>query len=76
MLRFNPKTTLVLLLLLPEPQKPEGGPMENGPKRESALGRLRAAYEQATFEQWQDSTVWWMPGPVVRPLMVRRSSKA
>lgn len=59
LLRLEPDETLVLFQ--PEPQRPEGGPYENGPERDAALTRLEAAYRASGFERWRDSLVWWLP---------------
>lgn len=59
LLRLDVESTLVLLY--PEPQRPEGGPMENGPDRDRALARMQTAYRASGFEPWGDSRVWWLP---------------
>jgi hypothetical protein len=62
LLVLDPITTLVVLE--PEPQKEDGGPLPPGAQRTAALKRLRAAYEQQGFERWKNSTVWWAIRPV------------
>lgn len=61
LLRLDHETTLILMF--PEPQRPEGGPMPEGPEREAALDRLLKAYRTSGFEPWATSGVWWMPLP-------------
>jgi hypothetical protein len=57
MLALEPTTTL--LVLQPEPQKDEGGPLPDGPERDAALARLRRAYEGQGFVRLGDTPVWW-----------------
>jgi hypothetical protein len=59
LLRLDPETTAVVLQ--PEPQRPEGGPMADGPERAAALARLQAAYRLSGLEPWDGSVVWWRP---------------
>lgn len=58
-LQLDPTRTLVVVR--PEPQVDEGGPMEHGPARDDALERLRRHYETHGFERWDDTAVWWRP---------------
>lgn len=58
-LRLDPETTLIVLQ--PEPQRPEGGPYELGPERTEALAKLTSAYRASGFEPWQQTPVWWRP---------------
>lgn len=59
MLQFDPDETV--LVLQPEPQLPEGGPLPPGPEHDAALARLCDAYTTAGLEPWNDNTVWWRP---------------
>lgn len=50
-----------LVVLCPEPQLPDGGPMEDGPERDAAMARLCAAYAASGLEPWAGSeTIWWL----------------
>ena len=60
MLRLDPDSTAVVLI--PEPMTPMG-PIEPGPERDAAMGRLKAGYRKEGFEPWQDLKVWWRPLP-------------
>jgi hypothetical protein len=59
LLRLDPGSTVVVLQ--PEPQNPEGGPYDDGPERDEAMGHLHAAYRASGLEPWRDSLVWWRP---------------
>lgn len=59
LLRFDPESTVVVLQ--PEPQKPEGGPYDDGAERDEAMARLHAAYRESGLVSWRDSVVWWRP---------------
>lgn len=50
-----------VVVLQPEPQKPEGGYMDDGAERDSALQHLTDAYRVSGLEPWDDSTIWWLP---------------
>lgn len=58
LLQHDPVESVVVLV--PEPlDEASHAPYPDGPVRDAALDQLQAAYTQANFEQWQDSTVWW-----------------
>lgn len=59
LLRLDRDETLVLFQ--PEPQRPEGGPYDNGPERDTAMSKLHAAYRASGFQPWRDTLVWWLP---------------
>lgn len=59
LLRLEPESTAVVLQ--PEPQDPDGGPYNDGVKRDEAMARLHAAYRASGLEPWDDSVVWWRP---------------
>ncbi len=59
LLRLEPESTVVVLQ--PEPQDPDGGPYEDGGKRDEAMRRLHAAYRASGLKPWDDSVVWWRP---------------
>jgi hypothetical protein len=59
LLRFDPESTVVVLQ--PEPQKPTGGPFDDGPERDEALARLTAAYRSSGLEPWRRTEIWWRP---------------
>ncbi len=50
-----------IVVVQPEPQLENGGPMAMGPARDQALHRLRRHYETQGFKQWEDTVVWWRP---------------
>ena len=61
-LQLDPEATIVVLQ--PEPQRADGGPLDEGPERDDARQRLRAAYRQSGLEPWverEDDGVWWLP---------------
>lgn len=58
LMRLAPQETIVVLT--PEPQMADGGPMEFGPARDAAIAKLRAAYEESGFQRWAESGVWWL----------------
>lgn len=62
LLVLDPLTTLVVLE--PEPQQEDGGPLPKGAVRTAARARLRGAYEGQGFKQWKKSSVWWAIRPV------------
>jgi hypothetical protein len=45
LLRLDHESTAIVLQ--PEPQTPEGGPVHDGPERDTAMARLQAAYRQS-----------------------------
>ncbi len=59
LLRFDPDSTVVVLQ--PEPQRPSGGPFDDGPERNQALSRLTAAYRASGLEPWCQTAIWWLP---------------
>ena len=59
LLRLDAKSTVVVLQ--PEPQKPEGGPYDDGSERDQALARLTAAHQASGFEPWHQTGNWWLP---------------
>lgn len=59
LLRLDAESTVVVLQ--PEPQKPEGGPYDDGAQRDQALARLEAAYRASGLEQWSHTAIWWLP---------------
>lgn len=48
-----------LTVLVPEPQRPEGGFMPDGPERDAAMRRLHHAYGESGFKPWPGSTARW-----------------
>jgi hypothetical protein len=58
LLRLDPGSTVVLQ---PEPQRPNGGPYDDGSERDEAMARLHEAYWASGLEPWRDSLVWWRP---------------
>lgn len=59
LLRLDTDSTAVVLQ--PEPQKPDGGPYEDGPERDQALARLTAAYRASGLKPWRQTAIWWLP---------------
>ncbi|WP_051136683.1 hypothetical protein [Luteimicrobium xylanilyticum] len=59
LLRLGRDSTV--LVLQPEPQKPSGGPYDDGAKRDAALHSLRRSYANSGLEAWRDGDVWWWP---------------
>lgn len=59
LLRLEADSTVVVLQ--PEPQKPTGGPYDDGTERDEALARLTAAYRASGLEPWRQTVVWWRP---------------
>ncbi|WP_334138925.1 hypothetical protein [Corynebacterium variabile] len=55
---FYPDAT-VLVVLEPEPQRPEGGPLPAGPERDEAMQRLQGTYKEAGLQAWEHTTIWW-----------------
>lgn len=58
-LRFKSESNVVVLQ--PEPQKPTGGPFDDGPERDEALAQLTAAYRASGLEPWRETVSWWRP---------------
>lgn len=59
LLRLDPEATVVVLQ--PEPQDSDGGPLDDGPERDQAMSKLQAAYRGSGFVPWAGSDVWWRP---------------
>lgn len=59
LLRFDADATVVVLQ--PEPQRPEGGPFDDGADRDQALTRLTVAYRASGLESWRQTEIWWRP---------------
>lgn len=59
LLRLDADSTVVVLQ--PEPQKPEGGPYDDGSERDHALARLMAAYRASGLQPWRQTAIWWLP---------------
>ncbi|CAM3466722.1 N-acetyltransferase [Isoptericola cucumis] len=59
LLRLDRDSTVVVLQ--PEPQKATGGPYEDGPERDAALGSLQRGYASSGLEAWRGGAVWWWP---------------
>lgn len=55
---FYPDAT-VLVVLEPEPQRPEGGPLPAGPEHDEAVQLLQGTYKEAGLQAWQHTTIWW-----------------
>lgn len=59
LLRFESDSTVVVLQ--PEPQRPTGGPYDDGTERNGALARLTAACRASGLEPWRQTVIWWRP---------------